>query len=360
MTYRINEEEEERWIETLRQKGLALDVLDWKDVEDVHGVCQFLNVSSSNMVERNRVKKFMRRCSMAPIYRVSASIGNARNVKGFRATTFLMAEETQAHCAPSDTPPIKYGSGEEYSTLFVSLLFESKSKALEFATKIRNWKFNHPLSTSNLDDPIVDDDPTPLPSREDLRSVLLIHYDPAEADDSPCTSLADFRGLSSALPTDPVSLGEPLHKYQCIEKDSLFATRNPYKLHLKDKAKFKELRENENNMLAGSWPFHQLLDGLNTREGHGVPLLSIGWLSSSTNAVQFDDGERRYRVDVQVEFFTEGAETDLKDSLKVGSSRVRDRVWKTFVYVQDPHLFKECIQWKHDEAVRIWDEHLDF
>ena len=60
-------------------------------------------------------------------------------------------------------------------------------------------------------------------------------------------------------------LTEPLWKYQSIE------------LHIKDKSEFKGLRDNENNMLAGSWNFHQLLDGLNTTEGHRVPLLVNDW-----------------------------------------------------------------------------------
>ena len=85
--------------------------------------------------------------------------------------------------------------------------------------------------------------------------MLLNDYDPKEADDSPCLSFRLPRAtIGAVLPTEPVSLGEPLHKYQSIEKDSSFAVRQPYKLHIKDKAKFKALRDNENNMIAGICP----------------------------------------------------------------------------------------------------------
>lgn len=57
--------EEQRWIETLRQNDLELHVLDWKDVDDVNGVCQLLNVSTKNLKERNRVKAFLHRLSIS-------------------------------------------------------------------------------------------------------------------------------------------------------------------------------------------------------------------------------------------------------------------------------------------------------
>lgn len=339
----ISKDEEECWFEALQRKNLDMESLDWRDKEDVDGVCKLLNVSTSNLGERNHVKSFLRRLS-TPIYRVTASVGNARNVKGFRAATFLIAEETKAHFVPSEKP-IQYGSGNKCATLFVSLLFNSYSDALDFSSKIRNWK-------SNLEDPVVGNIPARLPGRQDLRPVLLLGFDPTEADDSPCTSLADFRELSSALPTELVSFDNPLHN-RLKRTPCLLLGR----LHLKVKAKFKVLRDDVNNMVSGSWAFHQLFDGLDTSEDHRIPLLSMGWLESSDHAVQFEDGERRYKVDLLLEFFTEEAENDFKDSLKVGPTREKGRAWKTFVHVRDPDLFKECIQWKHDETVRLWDAH---
>jgi len=52
---------------------------------------------------------------------------------------------------------------------------------------------------------------------------------------------------------------------------------NPYKCHLKDKAKFKFFQSNENNIVAASWQLHHLKDGLNSTDAiPGVALLSVG------------------------------------------------------------------------------------
>lgn len=358
-------EEEQRWLSSLKAAGYDLYGVDWRDSEEMRDIYQLLSITAGGA--KSRVKAMLRRYDN-PVFQVTASIGNARNVKGFRAAVYLMAEESKAFSVESGggARPIRYATvtsdAQEghtaATTLIVSLYFISQESAMTFATKLRNWKFNHPLVASSLEDPVLDEIPRRLPGRTDLRPVLLQHYDPSEAQDSPCTSLADFRGVPSSLATEPVALTEPLWKYQSIESDASFAVRMPYKLHIKDKARFKGLRDNENNMLAGSWTFHQLFDGLNTAEGHLVPLLAIRWLGCDPNVTQFPDGERRFKVELLIEFFMDAAEADLAGSLKVCFTKVSDRNWKVFVYVCDTETFKECIDWKYTQANQIWNDHL--
>jgi len=139
----------------------------------------------------------------------------------------------------------------------VTLLFESRGDALDFASSLRLWDFFHPGASVN---PVVDDAPTRCRRPTDLRPVKFNDYDPTEADDSPCTSLADFKGTTLSLTTEPVEMDSELKKYQKLESDAWCGQVGAYKLHLKDKAiaEFKKLNYNENNMLAGSWIFHQV------------------------------------------------------------------------------------------------------
>jgi hypothetical protein len=323
-----------------------------------------MNERSMDSLFRHRIVRFLDLLRpQSEIFLVKAKIGNAKNVKGFRAATYLLAEECMAFSIETELRPIRYATPDEApeshaAMLIVSLYFKSQESAMSFATKLRNWKFNHPYASSALEDPVVDEEPLCFPGRSGLHPVLLRHYDPKEAEDSPCTSLADFRGTTSSLATEPVDFTESLWKYQSIESSVIFNARKPYRLHIKDKAQFKGLRDNENNMFAGSWTFHQLFDGLHTVEGHGVPLLAIQWLGSDPKVTQFPDGERRFKVELQIEFFTDAAEADLVNNLKIGSSKVSDRNWKVFVHVCEPKTFKECIKWKYAQANKIWNDHL--
>ena len=112
-------------------------------------------------------------------------------------------------------------------------------------------------------------------------------------------------------------------------------------------------------MLAGSWNFHQLFDGLHTNEGHLVPSLGIEWVGHADNSTQMDDSETRYMVTLRIQFFSNLAENDLKGSLKTGSSDEGGGKWLTHVYVKKPELFQECIQWKYAYACKTWEDLLN-
>lgn len=99
------------------------------------------------------------------------------------------------------------------------------------------------------------------------------------------------------------------------------------------------------------------MDGLNTVEGHRVPLLSFKWVSSANRFQVFDDGERRYETQIQIEFLTDSAALAMSSNLKAGSIKKTSRVWGTTVFVTDPTTFRQCMDWKYQDTRKRWNEH---
>ena len=94
--------------------------------------------------------------------------------------------------------------------------------------------------------------------------------------------------FQAVKPSDPVAI------YQSL--DVCVGRNKAYKCHLKDKAKYRSVAGNPNNMLAASWPLHQTLDGLNHHENMSVIKLSISSMSDTTIATQ----DNRYSVTLQM------------------------------------------------------------
>lgn len=252
------EKETTQWQQTASLFGYDLYGIDPLSPEEMNDLCRVLNITT--VAAKSRLRSYIKQLQVEPpnCYVVNASIQDARNRKGVRAAVYKKAEESHAFYSPgSGERPIRYGNDAERSKLFVRLLFKAETDALDFASSLRHWNFSHPGSSVI---PVVDDSPNICRRPIDLWPVKFNDYDPTEADDSPCTSLADFRGPTLSLPTEPVEMDSELKKYQKVESDAWCGKVGAYKLHLKDKAiaEFKDLRCNENNMLAGSWIFHQV------------------------------------------------------------------------------------------------------
>ena len=175
----------------------------------------------------------------------------------------------------------------------------------------------------------------------------------AGASGSPCTGLGQVLSAPSSASISAHEASSDLFKFQSIEDHTRRGHDKFYQLHLKDKARFKELKYNENNLIAGTWLFHQFLDALNVDEG--VPLLALRFLSKAGERDATRDG--RVRVVVQVEFFDGIAEDQIKGNFKQGTVRVGELVWETAVWVQDAGVFEECVRWKERDTRRKWEEY---
>ena len=180
-----------------------------------------------------------------------------------------------------------------------------------------------------------------------LDRVYLDLYKPGNTE-SPCHTLDELRSYRLSIPmTEAVDPDSDLGKYQSIERFSF--GHKPYQLHLKDKAKFKDLQANQNNMLCGSWHFHQKLDGLMITEG--IPLLAISVAAVAPASSAEHDG--RFCVTLNVEF-KEKEYMDL--SLKAGykTDESNPRIITTEVWVKNPKRFVECVTWKCSDTKAKW------
>ena len=134
-------------------------------------------------------------------FKVTATIEDARLSKGVRAAVYMKADDNSAHFVP-EKRHIFYGEGHDMNMLSVLLYFKTEETAAAFSRALRKWSFDHP--NSNVQPKVS------LPAQcirpIDLQPVIFDQYDPAEAKDSPCTSLADFKGFSITLVTEPAEL----------------------------------------------------------------------------------------------------------------------------------------------------------
>ncbi|KAG7372997.1 hypothetical protein IV203_033721 [Nitzschia inconspicua] len=174
--------------------------------------------------------------------------------------------------------------------------FRSYEAACAFQNAMNQWEIHKELAHLGG---VTLDPPTPaaVPWQSDFTRFYLQDYKPNDHE-SPRQTLDQLHSYHLSVPvTEPVEPASNLLCYQCI--DQPMPHINHYKCHLKDKAKFKQLQCNENNMVAASWLFHQQLDGLNVAEG--IPLVALSFKTASNDRLVSHN--RRYRVTLLVEFF---------------------------------------------------------
>ena len=177
----------------------------------------------------------------------------------------------------------------------------------------------------------------------------LQHYVPNESE-SPCDTLNQLESYRLSVPvTEAVDPTDPVAVYQSL--DVCVGRTKPYKCHLKDKAKYKSVAKDPNNLLAASWPLHQMLDGLNHYDEMSVVKISIDSMSDTTFAA-YDD---RYSVRLKLEFFTEIDAAAVQ--LRVGAMQLDKRTWETTVHVKDKQRFSEFVEWKGSDTQRQWDDY---
>jgi hypothetical protein len=181
----------------------------------------------------------------------------------------------------------------------------------------------------------------------DLERFILQDYIPGESE-SPCQSLDQLHGFRLSVPTtEAVELTDPIAIYQAL--DVCVGTNKPYKCHLKDKARFKSLANNPNNILAASWPLHQMLDGLNNKDDMSVVKLSL--VSASQNTIA--SKENRYAATVQLKFLHEADSQAFQAT--AGAQRVDKCTWRTIVHVRNAWEFAEFVKWKGQDTQSQWD-----
>ena len=293
--------------------------------------------------------------SLVKCYRVKAEIKDAKTQKGYRAAVFKMAEQHHGIYNPWDqSQTINYASDGD--DLKIALLFKEETDALTFRTSLSHWHLNNPLvvqpgaisvAKGLLVETYVD--------RSNLNHVMLSDYLGADSD-YPVQNLNAFQGLpSSRSGISVVSRSDPLALFQSIEKPEVFTNCKPYKMHLKSQFKYPKLASDSNNMLAGSWtPLYQFFDGLCTVEE--MPMVAIEPLTE-TNFQEVNVGlppEKRYKVDLHIEFRNESCALEMESRFKDGSTQISATIWRSFVHVTDPVIFCKYLKFKCDKTKKKW------
>lgn len=243
-----------------------------------------------------------------------ASIPGAKKAKYVRGRVYKGAEEKLAFRRDDSGNKYIWYEGDD---LKVDLYFESKENAMKFQTLLRHWNFNNPLFKIN--EPLLE------PLREEagsfpLMPVLLKDYDGA-ASDSPCQTLSELQGCVISLATE-IEPDTDLGKYQSLEQPAWLQIggSNPYKIHLKNRGKSyghdAGLASNENNLLTGSWTFHQFVDGLNMPDRLPIVALRPGEMQEE---VELGPGHKRRKVVVDVVCRDENTFHSVAQMLREGS-----------------------------------------
>lgn len=277
-----------------------------------------------------------------------AKIPSAKPQRCVRGNVYRDAEEFLAFRLDDVNSNYIWYDGND---LHIDLYFKSEEKAMQFQTNLRQWNFKRPYFP--IEQPDVE--PLQVTGPHPLVPVLLNQYEGKDSS-SPCMSLEDLRGSPSARASS-IEPDTDLGKYQALERPEWLQLggAKPYRLHLKNQGPAyrhdPSLASDDNNMLAGSWPFHQFVDGLNMPDKLPIIALKPGDIMEE---IEVEGGQKRRKVMVDLECRDENTVEAVFTMLKPGSTRTGPLAFSTFVLVKDPSMFKDCLQWKYDDTKRKW------
>ena len=305
-----------------------------------------LEFTSSEAV---RITDFLK--SLVKCYEVRATYKKAKSIKGVRAKLYEEADLRHAIYSVLPSKSIWY-TGDD---LHLNLLFEDKTNALAFTSFLRLWHINNSIVVS-VDAVSVNKEVYIYES--ELKYVALEDYDGEES----VGSLEQYKSsYSSTSELIGASMDSHFAQLQSIEKLEEFKLIhvNPYRCHIKGQKSFPQLKDNDNNMLALSWLLHQFFDGLNlVDEPSGqikVPQIAIRCNSDHfTEELVGTPVVKRKKVSLTIECRTVAIFEAVGARIKLGSERVSDLEWKTFVYVENPYVFCDCLEWKFAETKETW------
>lgn len=260
--------------------------------------------------------------------------------KAFRSPDYLKK------CAPDYKPRISH-KATQYRVLIANLealsnqTFESVSPAgsIDFDREIQNLSSYASSSQTSSQ-----------PSKKPRSSGGGRSSPPTPGRSSPPSSGGTSARSSGRRPLEPRTTA--LFKYQTVEGPGDIAV--PYRLHLIPKR--MNPVEDSNNYFAGSWHFHQLLDGLNLIDG--LPALVVTfdrW--DETASVEAGDGVR-HKVFVRIYFRDEVNYKVMQDQfrarMKDGSKVLEDGSVETFVHVTDVAQFRMSLNMKKSITEGSW------
>ena len=280
-----------------------------------------------------------------------ATFFGAKQRKGVRASVFKNAQSFTSYYYPVQSESIWYDDGDDLS---ITLLFKEEEHAVKFQDFLTMWYIENPIVVKSKDVSVEEELKVMYVEECKLRRVFLHHCDP-KGSESPIQSLGEFLDDHSSVSASAVSSSDPMAQFQSIEKPGLFRFCKPYRMHIKSKAEFPNLANEESNMLVGTWtPFHQFFDGLRTEDD--IPQIAIRPLPEGKieTVMVGEPSQKRQRVDLSLEFRHADAAKIMAENLKVGSVKLSDKAWKTSVYVPNAEIFCDCLKWKYEQTTKVW------
>ena len=282
---------------------------------------------------------------------MNASVTDSKTSKGYRASMYKSAQDCHAYYSQHGRDKTIYYE-EGSSDLSVYLLFATRSYAEDFQNALTNFAVNHSRFQSKLtiERNIIQVELIDEPSR-----VFYIDYKSEDNNDSPYMSLNDILSDSCSV----ISLShDPSLTLQALEDVHVVTNLGSkwYKCHLIS-AKNKEYAKDPDNVIYASWGFHQQLDGLNTVNGIGVAVHFEKVLCEEEVAL-CDKYERRYKLEVVVEFRNSDLAYTFGHFLKDGTERLNETSFLSFLYARDAERMKLCLDAKYEETKRLWDSEL--
>lgn len=317
------------------------------DITQFYGSGYLRNLDDDSVIFARNKKippgryKFIKKKIRVVGYEVRATIMGAICCAGARGNVYKLLERHHGGYSEAEGHGVTYSSND----LTIKAYFKSYEKACDFQNVLKSWEMHKELV--HLDGVnVIPKEPIEVALPSDFQRFTILDYDPSTSE-SPCDGLDMLESYRISVPvTEAAEENSPLVTYQSVDKRQ-FGLKQ-YKCHLYDKAKNKTYLNNENNMIAASWTFHQMLDGLNTDER--IPLLRVSLKSSSPN--RHAEKDNRYAVALGIEFKDEALAQNYQSP--VGAKKVDDTNWEVTVYVQDKGVFEECVNWKYADTTQKW------
>lgn len=180
--------------------------------------------------------------------------------------------------------------------------------------------------------------------------VLSSEYEPLDNTESPDMSLNDVFSDASV-----VSLShDPSHALKALEdvQKVAFWGSKWYKCHLIS-AKNKKFENNPDNIIYASWLFHQHFDGLNTVRGASVAIRFEEIVGIEEVSIG-DRYEMRHKIHVIVEFLDRQIASVFEPMFKVGTQKLNDVEFRSFLYAVQPKVMIKCLKAKYNKSKSAW------
>ena len=244
--------------------------------------------------------------------------------------------------------------------LHINLLFCDKGKAESFRTFLGQWYLNNPMAVQYGDVSVQHDMEVVYVAKSNLERVFLSDYTATESE-SPVQTLEELAAVPSSSDShfSALSMSTPLAQLQSVERPEMFSHLRPVKCHIKPR-RFKELLNDDNNLLAMSRVFHDCFDGMMTNDQKSgvedVPLFAIKPPETRVfkEALVGSPPLKWKRVEIARECRDEVIGEMIGKHLKMGSEKVSGTLFKTFVHVANATTFCDCLVWKYKDVCNSW------